>query len=223
MTILAGCKDSTIPEIRTKKEYQAEQNFKSYFEYLSDNNRNLNNIKEYFFSITISKTENNSVVTSDDYTYWLNHQKGQEFSGSLEYKNSKTDSSSSEIIKQENYPLLYSLKKVTYTDDIPSYRYDSLLLGSIDTTLLREYKIYDFLLKHPETNLKDISYKVPVNSEILTFYIKEFNIKLPKEAFITFTKLGSNEYSYVLKINSESERYMIHEGITLSNTEEFNK
>lgn len=86
MIMMTACKDSKIPENRTKKEYQAEQNFKSYFKYISDKNNYLDNIKVYYFSISISKDVQDKVSETTTCSYRLEKQKNQEFIGNFDMK-----------------------------------------------------------------------------------------------------------------------------------------
>lgn len=55
MIMMIVCKDLKILENCMKKEYQVEQNFKLYFKYILDKNNYLDNIKVYYFFISIFK------------------------------------------------------------------------------------------------------------------------------------------------------------------------
>lgn len=87
----------------------------------------------------------------------------------------------------------------------------------------RTKKEYQAEQKHPETELKGVSYKIPINSEIVAPFIKQLNIKNPKKSSISVTKTESKEYYYTISIDTDSEIYSIFEGITLEDVKEFSK
>lgn len=223
MIMMTACKDSKIPENRTKKEYQAEQNFKSYFKYISDKNNYLDNIKVYYFSISISKDVQDKVSETTTCSYRLEKQKNQEFIGNFEHEVSESSQYSTEVKNQIQYPIQYKDNSIRFTEKTPSERYDEFVFSSFDSSLLKKYKIYYYLLKHPETELKGVSYKIPINSEIVAPFIKQLNIKNPKKSSISVTKTGSKEYYYTISIDTDSKIYSIFEGITLEDVKEFSK
>ncbi|HIC0182705.1 TPA: hypothetical protein ACWZR6_001869, partial [Streptococcus agalactiae] len=52
MIMMTACKDSKIPENRTKEEYQAEQNFKPFFEFLAQKDKDLSKIQKYLLLVS---------------------------------------------------------------------------------------------------------------------------------------------------------------------------
>ncbi len=54
MIMMTACKDSKIPENRTKEEYQAEQNFKPFFEFLAQKDKDLSKIQKYLLLVSDS-------------------------------------------------------------------------------------------------------------------------------------------------------------------------
>ncbi|MFS5494599.1 hypothetical protein STY56_02525 [Streptococcus agalactiae] len=141
----------------------------------------------------------------------------------FEHEVSESSQYSTEVKNQIQYPIQYKDNSIRFTEKTPSERYDEFVFSSFDSSLLKKYKIYDYLLKHPETELKGVSYKIPINSEIVAPFIKQLNIKNPKKSSISVTKTESKEYYYTISIDTDSEIYSIFEGITLEDVKEFSK
>lgn len=73
----------------------------------------------------------------------------------------------------------------------------------MDTKELKKLKVKSYLLKHPETELKDITYELPTQSKVIKKMRDKFKISDIKEADITFTKSGKNNFDYTLRIKTK--------------------
>ncbi|HFE9488094.1 TPA: hypothetical protein ACGAXR_001514 [Streptococcus agalactiae] len=188
MIMMTACKDSKIPENRTKKEYQAEQNFKSYFKYISDKNNYLDNIKVYYFSISISKDVQDKVSETTTCSYRLEKQKNQEFIGNFEHEVSESSQYSTEVKNQIQYPIQYKDNSIRFTEKTPSERYDEFVFSSFDSSFF----IKQLNIKNPKkssisvtkTESKEYYYTISIDtdSEIYSIFegitledVKEFS------------------------------------------------
>ncbi|HGD4758331.1 TPA: hypothetical protein ACI0CN_000505 [Streptococcus agalactiae] len=125
MIMMTACKDSKIPENRTKEEYQAEQNFKPFFEFLAQKDKDLSKIQKYLLLV----------------------------------------SDSGDALDLEYF---YSIQDLKKNKDLGKFETsDDFIIGAMDTKELKKLKVKSYLLKHPETELKDITYELPTQSKLI--------------------------------------------------------
>ncbi|HEN6625187.1 TPA: hypothetical protein U7G81_001599, partial [Streptococcus agalactiae] len=59
---------------------------------------------------------------------------------------------------------------IVYPKGKPNITFDDFIIGAMDTKELKELKklkVKSYLLKHPETELKDITYELPTQSKLI--------------------------------------------------------
>ncbi|OHX28283.1 hypothetical protein BKX95_00035 [Streptococcus iniae] len=207
MIMMTACKDSKIPENRTKEEYQAEQNFKPFFEFLAQKDKDLSKIQKYLLLVSDSGD-----ALDLDYLYSIQDLKNSKNSGKFETRKSQIEQSGGyNVLENKEVPFEYSKNSIVYPKGKPNITFDDFIIGAIDTKELKKLKVKSYLLKHPETELKDITYELPTQSKLIKKMQDKYKISDIKEADITFTKSGKNNFDYTLRIKTKNKRYYLGE------------
>ncbi|HEN9913291.1 TPA: hypothetical protein U9K43_000798 [Streptococcus agalactiae] len=159
-------KDSKIPENRTKEEYQAEQNFKPFFEFLAQKDKDLSKIQKYLLLVSDSGD-----ALDLEYFYSIQDLKKNKDLGKFETRKSQIEKPGGyNELENKEVPFEYFKNNIVYPKGKPNITFDDFIIGAMDTKELKELKklkVKSYLLKHPETELKDITYELPTQSKLI--------------------------------------------------------
>ncbi|HEN7530419.1 TPA: hypothetical protein U7P02_000574 [Streptococcus agalactiae] len=163
MIMMTACKDSKIPEERTKEEYQAEQNFKPFFEFLAQKDKDLSKIQKYLLLVSDSGD-----ALDLEYFYSIQDLKKNKDLGKFETRKSQIEKPGGyNELENKEVPFEYFKNNIVYPKGKPNITFDDFIIGAMDTKELKKLKVKSYLLKHPETELKDITYELPTQSKLI--------------------------------------------------------
>ncbi|HGA0846286.1 TPA: hypothetical protein ACGQRK_000983 [Streptococcus agalactiae] len=166
MIMMTAWKDSKIPENRTKEEYQAEQNFKPFFEFLAQKDKDLSKIQKYLLLVSDSGD-----ALDLEYFYSIQDLKKNKDLGKFETRKSQIEKPGGyNELENKEVPFEYFKNNIVYPKGKPNITFDDFIIGAMDTKELKELKklkVKSYLLKHPETELKDITYELPTQSKLI--------------------------------------------------------
>ncbi|HEO7168361.1 TPA: hypothetical protein VBE10_001974, partial [Streptococcus agalactiae] len=70
-------------------------------------------------------------------------------------------------LENKEVPFEYFKNNIVYPKGKPNITFDDFIIGAMDTKELKKLKVKSYLLKHPETELKDITYELPTQSKLI--------------------------------------------------------
>lgn len=204
MTVLNGCelKDPSLPENRTEKEYEFENTFQPFFDFLAADKKDLSTATEYS-SYFLRKENPSSPLEFNKIDLELvdGRLEGSYSIGRRDSKNDEFDSS--------QYKVSYVNNTLEYQESVPQ-EYDMDLFSlQIPEKVFRDSPIISMQKDHPETILQKITYKVSDELDIVKEIRKKYNMKDKYSVFLTLTNKGYGDYTVTLAIESDSQKYSI--------------
>lgn len=216
MTTLHGCVNTDSKKTneienktsRTVEEAAVEAEFEPLFEFLSQEEKDFSNIRRYSFILTIVKRENSSSEVSEEISFHLTNDNNL-LNGKIKIINATTK-------EEKVFPVKLEDGKLVYLEDIPEdkllHDVNQFLQFTIEKKEIENLVVSNYIGEHPETDMVDIGYELPMNSKI----IKDFNtiksVQNIEDVSFGITKRGDGEFEFLLSINSPEYMYILVSG-----------
>ena len=199
---LNGCSlgGETIPQNRTKEQYEFEKTFEPIFKFLEQDNIDLTGIKSYSVSVSIGDRK----TQKESYEIFL---KSQNNPVDGIYTIRKDENKQEVPVKYENSQLLYSASVDTEFDE-----------ELFNLCIKREYfeslevkKVF----RSSETALSTIVYENDDKSELFKRLVQKYNLSNKVKCFVSITHSGGNAYNIAIVLENDSKTIQIDKYISV--------
>ncbi len=207
MTLVTACgKDKNIPDNRTKEEYQAEQNFNRFFDFLAAEKKDFSDVESYVYTVYVSDRGDTTRKNRDSYV--INLKRNQEFGLTGDYQHkTRLGSETSQTVELRD-------GNIVSDEGLSEKHIAELAVPVYKTSAFEKLEIYNYRLNHPETSMKTVSYRLTSDSEILTSLKKYFDISKAEQLSIRLVQRDKNDYEFRISILTDSEDYYFNLSVT---------
>ena len=192
---------STLPSNRTQEQYDLEQEFQPLFDFLEAKDKDWEKVKYYKAGIYQF-----SSGTGPWQVIELNRTSNVELKGKYQYGVTQENQS---FVKQmataTNYMISFNHSKINFLSNKPSTPYNQEILSfQLSKDTIKDFQIDKYMLKHPESEMKSITYIV--TSDKLKTQVKSLfpnQIRQLNKGNLILTKYSGLDYSITLSMSDE--------------------
>ena len=199
----SGVKASRKPE-----EAAVEGHFEPFFTFLEAEQKDFSRVERYSssFDVAVLDKENDEYSTVENVRILFDN---LSLSNEGIYLTKNSENSSSDVVKLD-----VQTGNIVQTNQ--NVKINHYIVPVITTEEIRENPVSNYLVKHPETELTSISYKVTPHLSFIKMMVDEYQIKDVKNTQLYLSKKGQNEYSFQVGVTSnDGSMYTLSLSLTL--------
>ena len=200
--------ESRVKASRTPEEAAVEAQFEPLFEFLAAEKKDFSRVERYSssFDVAVLDKENDEYSTVENVRILFDN---LSLSNEGIYLTKNSENSSSDVVKLD-----VQTGNIVQTNQ--NVKINHYIVPVITTEEIRENPVSNYLVKHPETELTSISYKVTPHLSFIKMMVDEYQIKDVKNTQLYLSKKGQNEYSFQVGVTSnDGSMYTLSLSLTL--------
>ena len=191
--------ESRVKASRTPEEAAVEAQFEPLFEFLAAEKKDFSRVERYSSSFTISvlNEAGNEYIEEESYDLV--------FENISDGKGGKYSITRNGEKREYAIDLNEDKRTIAFQSDM---QLNQFVFPILEFRELADYEISDYLLIHPETELKTVAYHSDSQFPIISQIVEENKISSIDKTELSFSKRGDNEYGALIGVIS-SERMLL--------------